>query len=222
MSIMQAIMTQFRDPNGWLGWLAGASMNVGHAKLWSWGLTHVAIEPDGTVLDVGCGGGKCVQVLARTAPRGKVYGLDCSEEMVRMARRVNRALIREGRVEIQHGTVSALPFPDATFDLVTGFETYYFWPDLPGDLREIWRVLKPGGTLLITNEGHEDEQFAKRNRRWVQWSGIEQLHTPEEHRALLVEAGYVTVGTTTIPEKNWITAVATKPRTLPTGTASPA
>ena len=83
------------------------------------------------MLDVGCGGGKSVQVLARAAPHGKVYGLDYSEEMVRLARRVNRALIHEGRVEIPHGTVSALPFPDGFFDLVTGFETYCFWPDLP-------------------------------------------------------------------------------------------
>ena len=211
MSIKQTIMTQFRKPSGWLGWLAGVSMNVGHVKLWSWGLAHVAIEPDATMLDVGCGGGKSVQVLARAAPRGQVYGLDCSEEMVRMARRVNRALIREGRVEIQHGTVSALPFPDAALDLVTGFETYCFWQDLPGDLREIQRILKPGGTLLITNEGHKDERFAKRNRLWVQWNGIEQLHTPEEHRAFLTEAGYDTVEITTIPEKNWITAVARKP-----------
>jgi ubiquinone/menaquinone biosynthesis C-methylase UbiE len=211
MSIMQTMMTQFRKPRGWLGRLAGVGMNVEHAKLWRWGLTHVAIEPDATVLDVGCGGGKSVQVLALAAPCGQVYGLDYSEEMVRMARRINRELIREGRVEIQHGTVSALPFPDATFDLVTGFETYYFWPNLPGDLREIRRVLKPGGTLLITNEGHEDERFAKRNRLWAQWSGIEQLHTPEEHRAFLTEAGYITVETITIPEKNWITAVARKP-----------
>ena len=211
MSIMASMMTQFRKPSGWLGRLAGVGMNVVHARLWRWGLTHVAVEPDATVLDVGCGGGRSVQDLARAAPRGKAYGLDYSEEMVRMARRVNRVLIREGRADIQHGTVSALPFPDAAFDLVTAFETHYFWPDLPGNLREICRVLKPAGTLPITNEGPEDEQFAKRNRHWVQWSGIEQLHTPEMHRAFLTEAGYVKVKIGTIPDKNWITAVARKP-----------
>jgi len=211
MNVMRTMMIQFRKPSGWLGRLAGLSMNVEHAKLWQRGLTHIAIEPEAAVLDVGCGGGKSMRILAHAAHHGRVYGLDYSEEMVRMARRVNRALIHEGRVEIQHGTVSALPFPDATLDLVTCFETTYFWPDLPGALREIWRVLRPGGTLLITNEAYKDARFARRNRFWGEWSGIEQLHTPQEYLAFLTEAGYVRVETTTAPEKNWITALARRP-----------
>jgi ubiquinone/menaquinone biosynthesis C-methylase UbiE len=66
-----------------------------------------------------------------------------------------------------HGTVSSLPFADNMFDFVTAFETYYFWPNLNDDLKEIKRVLKPGGTLLIVNEVYKDNQFEKRNSKWA-------------------------------------------------------
>lgn len=74
-------------------------MNVGHSKLWNWSLSHVVIKEDAIILDIGCGGGRAVRQLARIAARGKVYGLDYSEDMVHLARKVNRRLIETGRDE---------------------------------------------------------------------------------------------------------------------------
>jgi ubiquinone/menaquinone biosynthesis C-methylase UbiE len=93
-----------------------------------------------------------VRKLAAVAAEGNVYGVDHSEQSVAAARRTNRQGIAEGRVEIRQASVSALPFPDGLFDLVTVVETHYFWPDLPADMREILRVLKPGGTLVTLAE----------------------------------------------------------------------
>ena len=209
MGILQATFKQFRKPTGWLGKLAGLGMNREHEKVWRWGLEHVAIAPDAVILDVGCGGGGAVKILAQAASCGRVYGVDYAEDVLPTARRVNRALIRQGRVEIKRGSVSDLPFPDDVFDLATAFETTIFWPNLVDDLQEVRRVLKPGGTLLIANEAYQDARFERRNDRWSRWVGF-QLQTPEETRQCLVEAGYAEVEIDTMADKNWIAATAQK------------
>jgi len=207
MGILQATFKQFRKPTGWLGRLAGLGMNREHEKVWRWGLEHVAIAPDAVILDVGCGGGGAVKILAQAASCGRVYGVDYAEDVLPTARRVNRALIRQGRVEIKRGSVSDLPFPDDVFDLATAFETTIFWPNLVDDLQEVRRVLKPGGTLLIANEAYADARFEERNARWSRLADF-QLQTPEETRQCLVEAGYAPVEIDTMADKNWIAATA--------------
>ena len=209
MTILQSAFKQFRKPTGWLGRLAGLGMNREHEKVWRWGLEHIAIAPEAVILDVGCGGGGAVKILAQAASRGRVYGVDYAEDVLPTARRVNRALIQQGRVEIKRGSVSDLPFPDDVFDLATAFETTIFWPNLVDDLQEVRRVLKPGGTLLIANEAYADARFEERNARWSRLADF-QLQTPEETRQCLVEAGYAPVEIDTVPDENWIAAIAQK------------
>jgi len=209
MGLMEELIRQCRKPEGWFGRFVGRGMNVGHAGVRKWGLTHVTVSSDACILDVGCGGGKAVKDLAHMAPAGKVCGLDYSEEMVGLARRVNRRLIAGTRVDILHGTVSSLPFPDEMFDLVTAFEACYFWPNFVDDLIEIQRVLRSDGTLLIANEAYVDPGFDKRNTYWASIGEME-LHSPEEYRQLLAQAGYAGIKVNIISEKNWIAIVAKK------------
>ena len=110
-----------------------------------------------------------------------------------------------------HGTVSSLPFTDNMLDLVTAFETSYFWPHLIDDLKEIKRVLKPKGILLIVNELYKDDRFEKRNSKFVKAIDM-QLHAPDETKEGLTKAGLHIIKIDTVPEKNWIAAVAEKGR----------
>ena len=128
---MSILLDQCRKPTGWLGRLFLWLMQRVHSKLAVWGLQQVSVGKGDTILDVGCGGGAMVRKLAAVAAEGKVYGVDHSEQSVAAARRANRKGTAEGRVEIRKASVSALPFPDDLFDLVTAVETHYFWPDLP-------------------------------------------------------------------------------------------
>jgi ubiquinone/menaquinone biosynthesis C-methylase UbiE len=209
------MFTQFRKPTGWMAKFTGLGMNREHENVWRWGLEHVTIAPEAIILDVGCGGGGAVKILAQAASHGKVYGIDYAEDVLPTARWVNRALIEQGRVEIRQGSVSDLPFPDDTFDLVTAFETTMFWPNLVDALGEVRRVLrspepvegKPGGTFLIANEAYTDARFEKRNTKWARLANF-QLQTSEETRQCLVEAGYAYVEIDTRPENNWIVAIA--------------
>ena len=181
-----------------------------HSKLAEWGLQQVSVGKGDTILDVGCGGGAMMRTLAAVAAEGKVYGVDHSEQSVAAARRANRKGTAEGRVEIRKASVSALPFPDGLFDLVTAVETHYFWPDLPADMREILRVLKPGGTLVVLAEAYK----GGKHDQWLQKVGkLTKMVflTAEEHRKLFSNAGYSDVRVMERPDKGWICAIGRKP-----------
>ncbi|HYA84313.1 MAG TPA: class I SAM-dependent methyltransferase [Candidatus Bathyarchaeia archaeon] len=209
MGFVEKFVKQCRKPTGRFGKFVGRTMNLGHARIRHWGIGHISIKPDAYILDIGCGGGKAVQELAMSTPNGKVYGIDYSEDMVQLSKKVNETLIKNGLVEIKYGAVSSLPFADNMFDLVTAFEAYYFWPNLNNDLKEIKRVLKSEGTLLIVNEVYKDDKFEKRNTKWAKLSDM-RLHTPNEYKDFLTKAGYHIVEIDNVPEKNWITAIAKK------------
>jgi SAM-dependent methyltransferase len=148
MSLASRLLNQIRNPTGWLGRWNLRSMNRRHAKLTDWGLEHVSIASDATILDIGCGGGRTIHKLAALATKGNVYGVDYSETSVAVSRKTNQQWLKTGRVEIRHGSVSHRPFPDEMFALATAVETHFYWPDLQADMREVLRVLKPGGALV--------------------------------------------------------------------------
>ena len=96
------------------------------------------------VLDVGCGTGVLArEALRRVGQEGQVVGLDLNEGMLAVAART------EPNIEWRQGDASSLPFEDASFDVgVSQFALMYF-PDRVASLREMWRILAPGGRLAI-------------------------------------------------------------------------
>ena len=126
-----------------------AMMNVGHSAVARWGLQFLNAAPDAKVLDCGCGGGANIKRLLKKCPQGIVKGIDYSPVSVEKSKKVNETAIAEGHCAVLQGSVADMIFADNWFDAVTAFETVYFWPDLPRCFREVYRVLKPGGTLLI-------------------------------------------------------------------------
>ena len=187
-------------------------MNASHSRLTDWGLQHVSIESHYTILDVGCGGGRTVSKLAAIATHGKVYGIDYSEESVAAAKRTNTQWINLGRVEVCHGSVSQLPFPDAMFDLVTAVETHFWWPDLPGDMREVFRVTKPGGTFIVIAEVYKGAitKVSQLAEKYASRTGMTLLRV-DEHRELLASAGFSDVQVIENRPKGWICAFGKKP-----------
>jgi ubiquinone/menaquinone biosynthesis C-methylase UbiE len=99
------------------------------------------------ILDVGCGHGRSLTELSTRAVTGRIVGVDPSELMIEIAAQRNRALIEAARVEVVLATVDSLPFLNDTFDKVLCVHVLYFWKDLDASVREIARVLKPGGRV---------------------------------------------------------------------------
>ena len=155
-----------RKPVGFGGRVMVSIMNLGHRALADWGFRFLRAAENAIVLDCGCGGGANIKRLLKTCTRGHVYGIDYSEVSVAASQKNNRAVIKAGRCTISQAGVTDLPFESAMFDLVTAFETVYFWPDLPQCFLEIHRVLKHGGTFLICNEcggdNADDEKWTKK------------------------------------------------------------
>ena len=151
------IFDNMRKPKGKLGQIQLKSMNKEHTPVSLWGLKHLDIKADDIILDIGCGGGININRMAKHAK--KVYGVDYSMDSVKVSREVNRQEIYDGKVEVVHGDVQSLPFDDETFDIVTAFETVYFWPNIEKCFGEVKKVLKPGGIFLIGTESNGSDNI---------------------------------------------------------------
>lgn len=141
-----------RKPVGELGHQILERMNQSHETMAVWGVSHFDVAEDDLILDIGCGGGRNIERFAAEIKSGKVVGIDYSDVSVEKSIKLNREAIDEGKVEVIQGSVSEMPFDDGTFDIVTGFETIYFWPDFINDLKEVNRVLKKDGLVFFCNE----------------------------------------------------------------------
>ena len=210
LALMVYVMRQCRKPSSWVGRALARSMNKSHEALTRWGLSHLANEPRAHLLDVGCGGGRTIETLLSRSTDATVFGVDYSPASVAVARERNRSAIERGRVEIREASVSSLPFPDETFDLVTAVETHYYWPQLPGDVREVKRVMKAGGTFMIIAE-----TYRGRRNDWLYrpvMRGVLRANylTPEEHRRLLADAGYRDAEVFEEKARGWICAIGHK------------
>jgi ubiquinone/menaquinone biosynthesis C-methylase UbiE len=108
-------------------------------------VTAAVLPHDARVLDVGTGPGGVPQAIAARRPSMIIDGVDLSEEMIAHA----RTRPKPGKVTYTVADVAALPFPDASFDLVISSMSLHHWADVATGLREIGRVLKPGADMWI-------------------------------------------------------------------------
>ena len=150
----------FGHPKGMLGRLMLVSMDKEHLPMALWGFDQFDMPSKADILDIGCGGGYNIRRMLSMCPEGRMIGYDISEESVRKARKVNKG---EKRVEIIKGSVADMPFPNGTFDLVTAFETVFFWPDTEKNIKEVFRIVKPGGMfVVINNYGNAEIDWEKK------------------------------------------------------------
>ncbi len=201
---------QVRRPSKWGGRFFLWMMNSSHSSLTDWGLNHIKVEQNFTILDVGCGGGRTIQKLATLAPDGTVYGVDYAKGSVAASSAKNASLIKAGRVEVKEASVSQLPFPNDKFNLVTAVETQYYWSDLVNDMQEILRVLKPGGTLIIIAESYKKGAYNMLQRPVMRLLKAANLGV-EEHRGLFATAGYNDIQIFEERKRGWICGIGKKP-----------
>ena len=194
-----------RKPTGFGGKVMVNMMNLCHAPLADWGMKFLLLSSNAKVLDCGCGGGANIRKLLKKCPQGVVKGVDYSPVSVEKARRHNAAAIGSGRCVIWQGSVDRIVFASDWFDAVTAFETVYFWPNLPQSFREIYRVLKPGGTFLICNESSGDTD---KDEKWTEIIGGMTIYRDTELKAYLEQAGFHEVQI--YKKKSWLCVTARK------------
>lgn len=173
--------------NRWAESGRGEGMEREHLPIVLPMLEIMRIAPDEAVLDVGCGIGWLVRLIAAQVPRGRAAGIDLSDEMIRQARELSAG---QERVQFEAGSAERIPFPDASFNRVVSIESAYYWPDPGAGIREIHRVLEPGGSAWILINYYRD------NAECHQWSALlppAHLLSAAEWAGLYREAGFIDV-----------------------------
>ena len=186
MSFDDTFFSNCRKPRSdvW-GRLMLSRMNVRHNDMSLWCMDScMALDGTEDVLDIGCGGGRNIEnLLARTS--GVVYGADYAAQSVATSLRRNRRAVAEGRTKVVEASVSHLPFDAGRFDVVTAFETVYFWPNIAEDFCEVRRVLRARGRFVVCNElSHPDG-----NEKWIKLLDM-NIFTPEEIVRYMKDVGF--------------------------------
>ena len=206
MSLINKFFNNTRKPEGFLGKMMVNGMNGGgHAALAEWGLGFVNISKNDSALDCGCGGGANVKRLLEKC--GNAYGIDYSEISVAKSKEVNAEAIKESRCEIHQCDVCLMPFGNDSFNVVTAFETIYFWQDIEKAFAEIYRVLRNGGTFAVTNESTGTDKTSVKFSQII--DGM-KLYTGEDLKALLEKAGFSNIEIHTHESKPWLNVTAKK------------
>jgi SAM-dependent methyltransferase len=163
------------------------------------------------VLDIGCGGGNAISIMSELG--GRVYGIDYSPSCVKKSISKNRNGVKAGRVVIREGDAEAIPFEDGMFDLITAFETVYFWADVEAAFLEIHRKLKPSGVFLVACDMRRPESGEKHFLEDTDTgSGTFRIFEHSEMRDILCNAGFVNIKELLPQEKRWLCLLAQKKR----------
>ncbi len=181
--------------NHWAEAGCGHGMEHDHLPIVLPALALMDIQPDENVLDLGCGSGWLSSLVADRVTSGRVIGMDISDEMVRQARKATAEL---AHVMFVVGSADEIPWDAQFFSRVISVESAYYWPDPTNCLREIFRVLREGGSAWILINYYRD------NPHCHQWGGKlavpTHLLSAEEWAELFREAGFDGVAHRRIPD----------------------
>ena len=176
----------FGNPKGLLGRMMLVSMYKEHLPMAQWALERIKIPGNGKVADLGCGGGYNIRRMLEMSAKAKFIGLDIADESVKKAQKVNKAEIGK-RVKVIKGSAEKLPFKDNSIDLITAFETVFFWKKPEKAFREIYRSLVKGGCFAVINN------YGDPNVDWEKKVPCMTRYTAEQIADMLKTTGFTDV-----------------------------
>ena len=185
---------QLRKPHGFMARKVGERMNAANRSLYEGAWKALDLRDGMAVLEIGFGNGLFFGDLARQAKNLVLHGSDFSREMVDQASARNKQLVANGTLSLTHGPSDRMPFADASFDRIFCINVVYFWDDPAAHLREVRRVLKPGGSftaVLRTRSSMQKLPFTS--------FGFTMYEQPEWERVLR-ENGFHPTSTTILRE----------------------
>ncbi len=195
MNPTKLLAQQLSRPGRLTGWIAGLLWNRRNAALNGTAFDLLDLHPADRVLDIGFGGGVLLNRMAGVVTQGCLAGADISPAIVDSARGRYAALLRAGRLDLRCASVDALPFADASFDKVCSVNSIFYWPDSAAGIKEIRRVLSPGGRLVLCftcKASLEPKGFAKNI----------QLYDADEVVELVRDAGFQEIQVTQAADKH--------------------
>ena len=174
--------------NDWARAGRGEGMEKGHRPVGEQAIDLMALPVDARVLDVGCGSGWATRLMAEKAAKGRVIGIDIADEMIELARQGSTSF---ENLEFKVATAERLPFSDAEFTHAFSMESLYYYADIPSALREIKRVLKPGGLFVTVVDLYQENLPS---HQWINQLKVPvQLLSSADYHSLFEGAGFVNV-----------------------------
>lgn len=171
--------------NEWARAGKGESMERGHRPVGEQAIARMRIGPGSRVLDVGCGSGWATRLMADAAFNGRVTGIDISDEMVAVARESSASY---PNVDFEIASAEQLPFPDNEFTHAFSMESLYYYRDIPKALKEIHRVLKPGGLFAAVVDLYWENEAT---HQWIDMLKVPvELLSVDDYRSLFMDAGF--------------------------------
>jgi ubiquinone/menaquinone biosynthesis C-methylase UbiE len=199
-------------PLGLKGKLLAYLMNGMHRAEYKAVSGALGLDPEDVLIEIGCGSGYFLHKYG--APAASVAGIDHSPDMVALATQRNRCRVRAGRAEIRLGEAACLPWDSDHFTAAVAIATFMFWPEPLAALKEIHRVLRPRGRLVIGLGWNADDGLD--HTAHVKKYGI-RLYSSREMERLLDEAGFIGISIrffNAFMEPKAMIAVAMKPEAV--------
>jgi len=146
------------------------------------------LKQDDAYLEIGFGSGLFIKKYVSHV--SKIAGLDHSKDMVKLANNINKNLVESGKAKFKQGDASSLPWVDSEFSIVVIIETFFFLSKPKKTLKEISRVLKPGGRLVIEMAYNKDDGID--HTKHIKKMNL-RLYGAEEIKKLLIESGFTDI-----------------------------
>ena len=178
-------MSQFAKPTGFFGKILAKGMARGHKEFYKNAVKAINPKKDDKYLEIGFGSG--IFIKKYMSHVSKIAGIDYSEDMVKLASDINRKLVESGKAEFKQGYASSLPWADNEFTVVAAIEVFFFLNETEKTLKEIFRILKPGGRLIIEMAFNKDDGVD--HKRHIKKMNL-KLYSGKEMKKLLNEAGF--------------------------------
>jgi ubiquinone/menaquinone biosynthesis C-methylase UbiE len=178
-------MSQFGKPTGFFGRILAKGMAWGHKDFYKNTAKVLDLKHEDTYLEIGFGSGLFIKKYASHVAR--IAGLDYSKEMVDLASSINKNIIQSGKAEFKQGDASSLPWENDEFSIVVGIETFFFWQEPLASLKEIYRVLSPGGRLVIEMAYNKEDGLD--HTKHIEKMNL-NLYSASEMKKILNESGF--------------------------------